>query len=169
MAVSKAVRGKRLRESVEVGPNGRPFIVNPDLADKEWDENTDHSRAPGYVKEHADKARARRRKGKGRRSTKQGPALSDSSAEEKRWRAKIAELKYREADGELVRSSVVERLWAAEIVATKTKILGIPARVRLRAPALTDGDIALIEEEVRAALEDVAADQAVPDTAGHGA
>lgn len=49
-AVVNAVRRERLVKSV-VYVKGQPKIADADLADAEWRQNTDLSRAPGFVKE----------------------------------------------------------------------------------------------------------------------
>jgi hypothetical protein len=53
MAVSTAIKVGRLVASVGRDEWGQPKISDPDLADREWDQNTDLTKAPAYVKERA--------------------------------------------------------------------------------------------------------------------
>jgi hypothetical protein len=50
MAVSKAVSSGRLVQSVTRDENGRPWVVDPELADREWARNTNLQQAPVYVR-----------------------------------------------------------------------------------------------------------------------
>jgi hypothetical protein len=52
-AVSKAIKRGRLKLSVVHDAAGQPKIADAALADREWTQNTDLSRAPGDVKERA--------------------------------------------------------------------------------------------------------------------
>jgi hypothetical protein len=46
MAVSLAVKDKRLVKSVIRNATGRPYGINVEIANKEWDANTNHSKIP---------------------------------------------------------------------------------------------------------------------------
>lgn len=150
MAVSDAIRQGRLVKSVVRVENGDPKIADPDLADQEWAAHTDHSKAPAYVKE--------------RESARvvvvappaEGATLSEASAAEKVWKAKLAELKYRELAGELVEAADVEREVTNYIMECKTRLLGLPSRARQLMPELTIGQVAKLEDLVREALESLA-------------
>jgi capsule polysaccharide export protein KpsE/RkpR len=90
--------------------------------------------------------------------------LSEASAEEKRWKAKSAELAYKEAAGELEPRETVEA-WKVDVMAkigeaiirSKTKLLGLPGQAKAAIPHLTTADIVALDRLVREALEDLAA------------
>lgn len=165
MAVSAAIRKGRLKESVRRNRAGVPKITDPELADREWDANTDLTRAPTYVKERAgkrDAAPAPQNRG-GRPPAKDDgdktPSLSDAAAAEKHWRAKLAELQYREKAGELVEVKEVAAKLVDVFTQCKTKLLGIPSRARQQLPHLTAADVGTLEELVREALEELAGEE----------
>jgi hypothetical protein len=173
-AVSKAIKKLTLKESVVRDAAGVPKIRDPDLADREWDANTDPSKAPGYVKERVS-ARARAAAGSPPRTNPAGAgdnaggegdleepdnlSLAEESAREKFWRAQLAELDYRKKVGELVLAKDVESRMADDYANCKRKLLGISSRARQQDPGLTRAQIALIEALVREALEDLGGDE----------
>lgn len=132
-------------------------IVDPDLADREWDRKTDLSRAPVYVRERA-AARSPAAPAVAE-ADDDGEAvldMADASAREKHWRAKLAELKFKEAAGELVPAAGVKAELESVFRSCRTKLLGIPSRARAAMPGLSLADVAKIEAFVREALEDLA-------------
>lgn len=128
-AVSKAIQDGRLRASVGEDIAGRPTILDPEVADAEWTANTDTTRSPAP-------------------STEDAPAIA-----EKYWRARLAELTYRQKSGELVEASEVARHLVDVFTACRTRLLGIPSRARQQLPHLSKADVATIEGMVREALE----------------
>lgn len=181
MAVSKAVKTGRLKKSVTHDPRGQPKIADPELADREWDASTDYSKAPGYVKERAS-ARAAAAAPPARREnvpTKAPPppppdpdgdqinepadlSLAEESAREKFWKAHLAELEYRRRAGEVLDASVVKGRMVDAFARCRTKLLGVPSRMRQQIPHLTAQDVVVVESLVREALEELAA-EAQPD------
>src|SRR5689334_15354288 len=59
-AVQKAIDSGRLSKSVKRGPSGRVLGLFPELADAEWEANTDQVRAPLPVSTAFQDARVRR-------------------------------------------------------------------------------------------------------------
>jgi phage terminase Nu1 subunit (DNA packaging protein) len=55
-----------------------------------------------------------------------------------------------------VPAAEVERAWAEVLRAVRSKVLAVPSRVRAAQPTLSLADLAAIELELRAALEDLA-------------
>lgn len=139
-AVSKAVKAGRLKESVGKDRAGRPSIVDADLADVEWEANSDPSTAPATLKTGSFQAARTRRES---------------------LLAETAELKLRRMRGELVEASEVERHLVDVFTRCRTKLLAIPSRARQQLPHLTAGDVGMIERLVREALEDLA-DEGAP-------
>lgn len=148
--VRKAIRDGRLSESlvfVETKTGKRvQKIADPDLADREWARNTRSQTTdvdPDAPDPDIDFNEARRRK------------------EVELWRQAVIK---REVDalelevrrGELIpvdeaRATVID---AYTIV--RTKLLGVPARCGQRMPELSTEDVALIEDLIREALEELA-------------
>jgi len=174
VAVSRAVKSGRLRASVTKDHRGQPKIADIALADKEWAENTDLTRAPAFVKERGlDVQTSAPAPGAPPGETSSAPApdgpappadgrelsLSEASAEEKRWRAKIAEQQYRQRAGELVDAKEVADRITHVFTICRTKLLAIPSKAKSAIPALTHADVATLDDLVRQALEELAVEQ----------
>lgn len=166
VAVLRAIRRGRLKACLVLDEKGKAKIADPVLADAEWEANTDLSRAPGYVKERAATRRTEQQAeppetdGRG-----DGPlSLTEASAQEKGWKAKLAELDYRKKSGELVELSEVaardRKLMARlseQFQQCRTKILAVPSRAKAAIPHLTATDVRTIDALLREALEALAA------------
>lgn len=129
-------------------------IQSATLADQEWERKTDLSRAPIPVRQRAAVAG-----GPGAASSDDGdavPDMADASAREKHWRAKLAELKFKEAAGELVPAAGVRAELEGVFRSCRTRLLGIPSRARQLLPGLSVADVGKLEDLVREALEDLA-------------
>lgn len=155
MAVSKAVSSGRLVASV-VRVRGQPKIRDADLADREWDANTDLTRAPGYVKERADKRAGPAPRNRDSVSEPADLSLSGESAREKFWKAQIAELDYRERLGELVDAEEMRAKLVDVVTGCKARLLGLPTRAKQQCPHLSITDIGTLDGLVREALEALA-------------
>lgn len=145
MAVSRAAKRGRLRDCVERNESGRVTgITDPELADKEWDANSDYTDAPQRLEAqvNADGAPA--------------TTLAEAALAGKFWQAKLAELKFREAAAELVPAKDVETKLVNVFAQCRTKLLGIPSRMRQRDPSLSATQFTLFESLIREALEDLA-------------
>lgn len=144
-AVRKAIDDGRLEGSV-VRVRGQAKIADVELADREWTANTraaDPAPPPGEEDDKIPFNEARRRR------------------EVELWRqarikSEADELELAERKGELVstadaRAQVVERY-----TVVKTRLLGLPARVKQRLPHVAADDVRVIDDLVREALEDLA-------------
>jgi phage terminase Nu1 subunit (DNA packaging protein) len=153
MAVSRAVSIGRLSQSIRDGK-----IIDPDLADREWEASTDLSKAPGYVRERVNP----QRKPSTEEATpapptlREGMNLAEASAAEKYWKAKQAELNYREDAAELIPARDVRRRLEEVFLTCKTKLLGVPSRARQLLPHLTVADVTTLDALVRESLEELA-------------
>lgn len=153
MAVQRAIKAGRLKDCLNDGGQ----IVDPELADREWDRKTDLSRAPMYVREHAaSRAPAAPGAAAPPDDGEVVPDMADASAREKHWRAKLAELKFKEAAGELVPAAGVRSELEGVFRSCRTRLLGIPSRARQLLPGLSVADVGKLEDLVREALEDLA-------------
>jgi len=161
VAVQRAINSGRLNRSVRDGK-----VVDPELADREWEASTDLSKAPGSVVERAAE-RAAASGGAARPRVEPvapvavlGASLAENNAAKAYWQAKQAELDFREAAKELVPADEVRGALTETFRSCRTKLLGLPARIRQQIPHLTPADVGTIESLVREALEDLAAQSA---------
>jgi phage terminase Nu1 subunit (DNA packaging protein) len=151
-AVQRAIDKDRISCVLDAGVKRIP---DPDAADREWAANTDHTRSPGYVKDMADMTDEELEQLEGEEG---GPSLSKASAIEKHWKAKSAELAYKERAGELVNAAEVATEYANFCTTVRTKLLGLPSRMKQAHPDLTLEQLATLDDYVREALEELAAD-----------
>jgi hypothetical protein len=161
-AVSKAVAAGRLRESV-VQVDGQPKIADPEIADREWEANTRPrvDRPPaaeqGAAATSADEvpdyfvSRARREAAAARREAAQ---------------ADLSELEVAERKGELVSVAKARADVMDKFTIVKTRMLGVPSRLAQRLPHVAVEVVPIVEELVREALEELAADGGEAD-GGH--
>ncbi len=146
MSVTNAIKGGRLVACVMRDEAGHVVGISDFLlGDREWEANTDLSKAPTAVKVAA--------------AERAGPLevseLQDANARRAHWDAELKELKYKEAAGELVLADDVRREWADILSKVRTKLLGLPTQVKQAVPTLTLEDVALLEGLIRSALEDL--------------
>lgn len=139
-AVQRAVRAERITVV-----DGR--IPDPEAADREWAANTDHSRAPGYVKDWADPDEDLETD-----DDPDAPSLARESARLKREQRIAAELKNRREAGELVKAADVEAEVAETFSTVRTRVLGVTAKLKQRRPHLQIDDLAELDELLREAL-----------------
>ncbi len=151
-AVKKAVQLGRLSESVVI-VKGKPKIADPELADHEWDTTTREQ----AVKKPGDVARA-----------ESGLAEGKISYVEARRRREIEKLKQDriacESDrlnlakrqGELISVDEVRANVINEYTEVRTKMLGLPTRIRQRVPKLNADDVRIVSDLIREALEALA-------------
>jgi hypothetical protein len=153
-AVQRAIQSGRLRESLEI-VNGRPQIRDVETADREWHANTRPTLA-NMATTTPPRATAQ--------PTDDGvctvPDINESRARREAALAGLAELDLEERRGKLVpvdeaRATVIDRF-----TAVRTRLLGLPSRCRQQLPNLTDVDVRMIDDLVREALEELAADDA---------
>ncbi len=86
------------------------------------------------------------------------PEYNESRARTEYLKAELLELERKEKEGLLVRASEVEAKWVEVITISRTKVLGIASKAKQRIPDLTQDQIAILEDIVREALEELASD-----------
>lgn len=138
--VTRAVQTGRLKESVARGANGDPVIVDAELADLEWNANTDATKV---------------------RAQGDGDADGDENLVEATTRLKVAqadtaELKLQRERGELVRAADVEKALVDAFGAARSSLMILPQQLKLDLPHLTQADVDRIDARVREALEGLA-------------
>lgn len=137
MSVSRAVSSGRLSRCVVRDATGKPRITDAALADQEWEANTDPT-PRGTNSLNYD-----------------NPDFNESKARKEHWLAEHAELKFKEAAGELVPAADVTSKLADVFQTCKSKLMGLPSRARQQLPHLSVADVTVIEALVREALEDL--------------
>ena len=157
----QAVQRARDRGRITLEPDGS---VDPERADREWAANTDLSEAPVAVVA----AHARLAAPAPGRTTPPTPAtatepvavlgasLAENNAAKVYWQARQAELKFRQAAGELVPVVEVRRELETKFRTCRTRLLGIPTRAAAELPELGPTGIQRLESFVREALEELA-------------
>lgn len=85
------------------------------------------------------------------------PDYNESRARTEYERANLLELERRQKEALLLPVEQVERVWSNAITQAKTKLLGVPSKLRQRIPHLSLEEIAIAEELIRESLEDLAA------------
>jgi hypothetical protein len=84
------------------------------------------------------------------------PDYNESRARTEYLKAELLELERKEKEGLLVRAAEVEAKWVEVITISRTKVLGVPSKAKQRIPDLTQDQIAILEDIVREALEELA-------------
>lgn len=169
MSVSVAISSGRLKASVARAEDGRVIgITDPFLADREWEANSDMSRAPAATQDRA--AQIARDNAVKLAALEQvegfepvaPPAITDepqsqgdAAAAEKYWKSKLAELQFREKAGELVLASSVERKLTDVFAACRSRLLALPSRARQELPELTLPQVEKLESLVREVSADL--------------
>lgn len=86
------------------------------------------------------------------------PPYTESQARKAYEQANLLELERKQKEGLLLPSEQVEKVWANSVTIARTKLLGVPTRLRQRIPHLTLEEIAIAEELIREALEELSGD-----------
>lgn len=84
------------------------------------------------------------------------PDYNDSRARSEFEKANILEMERRQKEGELIERTTWERAYVETVSRVKTKLLGVPSRVKQRVPHLDPEDVAVIDDLLREALEELA-------------
>jgi hypothetical protein len=176
-AVSKAVAAGRLVASIGRDARGQPVVLDPDLADREWEANT---------RQRAD--RAARESASGAGSAAPAPPESEDlpapaprarrvdlpegvpvyhvsqairahhAARQQAAAADQAELDLAARRGQLVDAAAARADVFARISMAKTRLLGVPTLVGQDAPDVAARIVPLIERRIREAIEELSDD-----------
>ncbi len=82
--------------------------------------------------------------------------MSQASAIEKGYRAKLAKLDLEEREGKLVNAEDVRAKWAQIVTISRNKVLGLSSKIKERIPSLTTEQMKLIGDLIEETLEDLA-------------
>lgn len=169
-AVQKAIRDGRLHESI-VLVDGDAKIADPELADREWDENT--RQRPDYTaaEQPADApATPQSEPRAAARPRQRGPDLPDgvpvyhvsqavraqAAARREAAAADLAELELAERRGQLVDATAARADVQQAYSLVKTRLLAVPTLVAQRLPQLAAEVVPVVESAIREALEELA-------------
>jgi hypothetical protein len=103
------------------------------------------SRAAGYPLTHRPRGGA----------ADQLPDYNVSRARTEFEKANLLELDRKAKEGLLLPREQVERVWSNAVTVARTRLLGVPTRTRQRIPHLTTEEVAILEELIREALEEL--------------
>lgn len=165
MAVWRRIESGKLSACVVRDAKGKVLgIGDLAVADREWAENSDLTRATQEVRDREAAREMARQLVAPSVVPDESPqtdepaamTMSVASTSEKFWKARLAELKFKQESGELVPAADVARGWVDIITNAKTRLLGIPSRAKQALPHLTVTDIAALEGLIREALEGLA-------------
>lgn len=84
------------------------------------------------------------------------PAVAQSVQIREAYKARTAKMEYERERGLLVNADEVKTKIGGMITTARSRLLGVPSKAKGRIPHLTVDEIALLDELVREALEDVA-------------
>lgn len=136
--MSKAIKVGRLSACIERNDRGQPKIRDAAAADAEWDKTT---KPPPVASEP---------------TGEEDYNYAEESAREKHWKANLAKLEYETKAGELVRADEARGVVLDRFTEVRTKLLGLPVRIKQRIPHLSAEDVHEIDAVVREALEGLA-------------
>ncbi len=162
-SVQKAIASGRLSKSLGLDGRGERKITDAAMADAEWTATTHADRVPLAVQ---------LRRGPlsvappplppqptGEPAETGGvPDRAESVARREAAEAALAELKLAKLEGEVIPAQHVDARLVDLFAQCKSKLLGVPARMRQEDPSLTTAQLATVEELIREALEDLAAE-----------
>jgi hypothetical protein len=149
MTVSRACKLGRLATCVIRDDKGRVLgISDPELAKREWAANSDYTDAPQRAPVAVAPAAV-----ESVEAPEEEHSLAGAAARSKHWDAQLKELKYHEAAGELVSAKEVENEVASVFAEVRTKLLGVPTRLRQDNPTMTVEQLAAVESVIREALQ----------------
>jgi len=135
-AVQRAIKDGRLTtESVVNDHLGRPKIIDPVKADEEWNHNT-QAKAGTEPKDGTDRS-----------------SLTEATIRERHWKAKLAEIEYRQKAGELASVKDMRQHYSTKTVEWRNAVLGVPSQFKQRVPHLTLQDLGELETLLRGTLQ----------------
>lgn len=144
-AVSKAIESGRLKHCL-VNANGKVRITSAAMADLEWDANTNQAKAPPAAGSATLPLEP----------SDEPTSFNAAQTAERNWKAKLLEIEYRTRVSELVDAKEVEARIVDDYTRVKTKLLGVPRRVKAALPHLSTTDILTLDALIRESLEDLA-------------
>jgi hypothetical protein len=84
------------------------------------------------------------------------PSIQKSRQKKEKYDAELAKIKVEKERGKLIDAVETEKRWIQVGNILKTKVLGMPSKIRQRIPEITDIQYSIIETIAREALEELA-------------
>ena len=156
-AVLAAIRTKRLLKSVD--RLGTAYQIDPDLADAEWNENTDQNRGyPAQVKKVEEQVAEKvEEPGPSEAVATRPISYAEARAQHERFKARLAELELEQREGKLVEAEAAKKEAFRIARLVRDAMLNIPDRVSAELAA--EGNQFKVHQrltqEIRRALEDM--------------
>jgi hypothetical protein len=162
-SVRQAIRSGRLVESLRRDALGRLRIL-PELADREWAMNTRHEHRPPTAGEitpeplppAAPPPVPAQASNEPDEALNGAAALAEARRRKELALAELAERKLQRDRGEWVRVDEVLSALEDAFVSCRTRLLSVPSKVKSLRPELTLEQLAIIDQQIRDALEDLA-------------
>lgn len=163
-AIRKAIKTGRIPASM-VGEKklssgrGVPTISDPDGARAAFERNTSPNHRQGPKISEGRKRAALESApppDAAREIEGEMPSITASRQITEAYKAKMARLEYEEAAGQLVNAEEFKTKFATTVTTARTRLLGVPSKAKGRIPHLAVDEIAIIDELIREALEDIA-------------
>lgn len=174
MSVSKAVSKHRLQASVGRDERGRPTIIDPALADREWEANTRHRvDRPPQEPRIRQGTPSPRQSGSSKLTVDAGSspapgtipdyntsrAIKEAAAARREAaQADMAELQRDQLRGKLGDVAELTNEFNSHIADAKARLLALPAQVGQECPDLVERVVPVVDRLIRMALEKLAAD-----------
>lgn len=143
-AVHKAIASGRLKNCLINDPLYKKPRIDPIMAAKEWERNTDHA------KRHIGNDVRPIPYQSGQKSSPSTREVIDS------YKARLLKVEYDKKMGLLIDAGRVKEEWFKIVTEAKTKILSLPSKAKAALPNLTAEDVLILERLCREALEDLA-------------
>lgn len=166
-AVSKTVKKSWFTSAVGTLTNGKKGIVDFALADRLWTQHADQTRASIETKERLSRIAVATPPAAGDTATPDpvvdeppglAPemSLADATRTDKYWSAMRKKQEFEREAGLLVSVSERDADEATRITYAKTRLLGIPSKLKATAPNIEHGIVVMVDALIREALEDLA-------------
>lgn len=169
-AVQKAIADGRI-ETID-GRQGSK--IDSAAADRQWNDNTSHGHLRQPTKGEKERARAAEAAAPppppkaARRATASdqpppppgdspagGLNYNQARAVREAYAARLARIDYEEKAGKLVPADEVRTAWAKIVAQARSKVLGLPSRMKAVIPHMTKDDVLLVEKLCRESLEEM--------------
>ena len=180
-AVRKAIKNGRLERSIGY-ENGRPVILDAEVAEREWNDNRDPSRVRSAQKSAPAGATGGESGGSdpsghtGTKTPPKKPASNRPDARRGKTTADERRLLIRaQRRREEMKNSILSRKFGPveeykrreteRVTRAKNQLLGVPSKAKQRLPHLTVADVSVLDTLIRECLTGLA-DRTAPDAEG---
>jgi len=142
-AITYAVQSGRLKECVVENDNGMRFI-DPEIADQEWEQNTDKSKLAGGL---ALKEKYKELTIKKKDTNSEGFDYQYEKARLEKFKADKAELEVDRETRKLLLKDEVEDIWTDFILNSRSILLALPTRMAAQMPSEVQNEVECIAKD----------------------